>query len=68
LIGIRYDECETKKQADDDDALMVLLFVLLASRKLSLSFLSTPNFEPRSDKDLGESSLRESLPGDLLGM
>jgi hypothetical protein len=35
-----------------------LLLVLLARRKLILSFLSTHNFESRSDKDLGE-SLRE---------
>jgi hypothetical protein len=45
-----------------------LFLVLLAPRKLSLSFycFSAPYVEPRSDKDLGE-SLREPLLGDLLG-
>jgi hypothetical protein len=43
-----------------------LLFVLLAPRTFSLSFFATPDSEPRSDKDLGE-SLRETLLGDVLG-
>jgi hypothetical protein len=46
--------------------LFSLLFVLFAPRKLSLPLFSAPYFEPRSDKDLGE-SLRDSLQGDFLG-
>jgi hypothetical protein len=43
-----------------------LFLVLLAPRKISLSFFCAPYVEPRSDIDLDE-SLRESLLGDLLG-